>query len=125
MCSVLTDMANAAASSSSVPSDTQKSILTTQKAVTMQPTINYKSKRCFRKTLVTQAVRLQIDIWRVSHVGQNVLTIFETPGIIFWLFLPQVHIPFFSRFDYMVLCCCLCCVVLCCFVFLSLSLGNL
>ena len=29
---------------------------------------------------------LQIDIWPVTHMGQNALTIFETPDITSWLF---------------------------------------
>ena len=50
-------------------------------------------------------------------MGQNALTIFETPDIASWLFLPEVHISFFYGFDFVVctgtclLSVCLCCAV--------------
>ena len=36
--------------------------------------------------MTTSYFDLQIDIWRVPHVGQDALTLFETPDITSWLF---------------------------------------
>ena len=57
-------------------------------------------------------------------MGQNALTIFETPDITSWLFLPEVHISVFYGFDFVVCtgtcflstCAVLCRAVLCCAV---------
>ena len=35
-------------------------------------------------------------------MGQNALTIFETPDITSWLFLPEVHISLFYGIDFVV-----------------------
>ena len=35
-------------------------------------------------------------------MGQSALTIFETPHITSWLSLPEVHISFFYRLDFVV-----------------------
>ena len=77
--------------------------------------------------MATSYFDLQIDIWRVLHVGQKALTIFETPDITSWLFLPEVRISFFYGIDFVVctgtrlLSCCAACVCVCLLEFVTLE----